>query len=79
MTSVTDYDLKGRGWEWVDGQAVKGNHALDAHYVKALRAMKTAAETWGDEDDFYLKAAVRFASEFDGWDGFGSEELAGKH
>ncbi|KAL8958329.1 MAG: hypothetical protein Q9183_005858, partial [Haloplaca sp. 2 TL-2023] len=79
LTSVTDYDLKGRGWEWVDEQALKGNHALDAHYVKALRAMKTAAETWGDEDDFYIKAAVRFASEFDGWGGFGSEELAGRH
>ncbi|KAL8939719.1 MAG: hypothetical protein Q9216_003197 [Gyalolechia sp. 2 TL-2023] len=71
LTSVTDYDRKGRDWSWVDKQAVQGQHALDAHYVKGLRAMKTAAETWGDGDEFYLKAAVRFADEFDGWGGFG--------
>ncbi|KAL8722611.1 MAG: hypothetical protein Q9225_000917 [Loekoesia sp. 1 TL-2023] len=70
LTSVTDYDRKGRDWDWVDKQAVEGVHALDAHYVKGLRAMKTAAETWGDEDEFYVKAAVRFADEFDGWGGF---------
>ncbi|KAL9005782.1 MAG: hypothetical protein Q9188_001448 [Gyalolechia gomerana] len=72
LTSVTDYDRKGRGWSWVDKQAIQGEHALDPHYVKAVRAIKTAAETWGDEDEFYLKAAVRFADEFDGWGGFGS-------
>lgn len=75
LSSVTDYDRKGREWDWVDKQAVEGEHALDAHYVKALRAMKTAADTWGDVNEFYLKAAVRFAEEFDGWGGFGSEEL----
>ena len=38
--------------------------------------MKEAANTWGDGDEFYLKAAVKFAEEFDGWGGFGklSEE-----
>ncbi|KAL8733984.1 MAG: hypothetical protein Q9166_001745 [cf. Caloplaca sp. 2 TL-2023] len=79
LTSVTDYDLKDRNWDWVDEQAVSGKHALDAHYVKALRAMKTAAQTWGDEDEFYKKAAVRFADEFDGWGGFGSEEMGKTH
>ncbi len=71
LRSVGDYDLKGRGWGWMDGQAVGGKYALDAHYVKGLRALKTAAKTWGDEDRFYLKAAVRFGDEFDGWGGFG--------
>ncbi len=33
--------------------------------------MKVAAETWGDKEDWYLKAAARFADEFDGWGGFG--------
>jgi len=33
--------------------------------------MKEAAVTWGDEFSFYLKAAVRFSSEFNGWGGFG--------
>lgn len=79
LTSVTDYDRKGRDWKWVDKQAVEGKYALDAHYVKALRALKTAAQTWGDDDEFYLKAAVRFADEFDGWGGFGSEELTSAH
>lgn len=71
LTSVTDFDRKGKDWSWVEKQAVQSKHALDAHYVKALRAMKTAADTWGDEDEFYLKAAVRFAEEFQSWGGFG--------
>ncbi|KAL8952955.1 MAG: hypothetical protein Q9222_001174 [Ikaeria aurantiellina] len=79
LTSVTDYDRKDRDWTWVDKQAVEGRHALDAHYVKALRAMKSASETWGDSDEFYLKAAVKFAEEFDGWGGFGTEELRSAH
>ncbi|KAL9600876.1 MAG: hypothetical protein Q9219_002918 [cf. Caloplaca sp. 3 TL-2023] len=74
LTSVTDYDVQGKDWRWVDQQALRSEHAFDAHFVKALRAMGTGAQTWGDEDRFYLKAAVRFASEFDGWGGFGSEE-----
>ncbi|CAL8582691.1 hypothetical protein XPA_008342 [Xanthoria parietina] len=77
LRSVGDYDLKGRGWGWVDGQAVGGKYALDAHYVKGLRALKTAARTWGDEDRFYLKAAVRFGDEFDGWGGFGLSSREG--
>ena len=34
--------------------------------------MKEAAETWGDKDHYYLKAAVRFADEFEHWGGFGA-------
>ena len=67
---VTRSDLRARDWAWVDKQAVGGHHALDAHYVKGLRAMKEAAATWGDDDSFYLKAAVRFGEDFDGWGGF---------
>lgn len=36
--------------------------------------MKEAAKTWGDKDLFELKAAVRLATEFEGWGGFGSAE-----
>ena len=56
-------------WDTVSRHAIEGNNkwSLDAHYVKALRAMKVAAETWGDPDEYYLKAAVRFDREFDGW------------
>ena len=37
----------------------------------ALRALKEAAKTWGDDSEFFLKAAVKFADEFDDWGGFG--------
>ena len=36
--------------------------------------MKEAAQTWGDSDLFYLKAAVKFADEFESWGGFGAME-----
>jgi hypothetical protein len=39
--------------------------------------MKVAEETWGASDDgsnYWLHAAVKFASEFEGWGGFGTEE-----
>jgi len=35
--------------------------------------MKVASETWGDPLQLYLKAAVRFADEFEHWGGFGTE------
>ena len=70
LSTVMDYDLQEREWSWVEKQAVEGEHAQDAHYVKALRAMREAAKTWGDSEGFYLKAAVKFGKEFDGWDGF---------
>ena len=68
---VLNFKLNGETWEWVDKHAIEGKWALDAHYVKALRAMKEAAQTWGDENEFYLKAAIKFGQEFDGWGGFG--------
>ncbi|MCJ1313482.1 hypothetical protein MMC25_007160 [Agyrium rufum] len=73
---VADYDLGGRDWDWVLGKAVSGKHSIDAHYVKALRSMKIASDTWGDEDQFYLKAAVKFGAEFDGWGGFRAHDMA---
>ena len=69
---ISKYDPKGKEWGWVNEQAISSRWATDAHYVKGLRAMKEAAQTWGDDDLFYLKAAVRFALEFDGWAGFGT-------
>lgn len=32
--------------------------------------MKGISETWGDEEEYYLRAALRFADEFDDWGGF---------
>ncbi|EHY60159.1 hypothetical protein HRR83_009122 [Exophiala dermatitidis] len=76
---VTEYELQGRDWDnFVVPAAVQGKHKFDAHFVKACRAMKEAEKIWGaggDENeygkDYWLKAAVRFATEFDGWGGFG--------
>lgn len=38
----------------------------------ACRAMKEAANTWGDENEYFLKAAVHFSEQFTGW-GFGTK------
>lgn len=40
----------------------------------ALRSMQVASETWGDDTQFYLKAAVKFADEFKHWGGFGTAD-----
>lgn len=69
------YDLEARGWEFVEDKAVNGPHKYDAHFVKGCRAMKEAAKTWGDGDEWFLKCAVRFANEFDGWGGFGPDDV----
>ena len=52
---------------------------MDAHFVKGCRAMKNGAETWGDKDEWFLKCAVRFSGEFDGWGGFGENETEENH
>lgn len=69
------YDLKGRDWKFVEEKALHGPHKYDAHFVKGCRAMMEGAKTWGDKDQWYLKNAVRFADEFDGWGGFSAEDL----
>jgi len=38
--------------------------------------MQEAANTWGDSDQYFLKAAVRFAEEFDHWGGFGNQSAS---
>ena len=70
LDRIKSFDLKGRDWDWAAGKAIKGTHYKDAHYVKAIRAFSEIARTWGDPEKDYLKAAVKFADEFDGWGGF---------
>lgn len=60
-------DLGGKGWSHVVDRALNGPHSTDAHFVKAVRAMKEAARTWGDVHDRYLASAVRFVDDFQGW------------
>lgn len=69
--TIRDFNLEGKNWKYVTDKALNSLHSVDAHFVKALRSMQVASETWGDESQYYLKAAVKFASEFEHWGGFG--------
>ncbi|KAI9756167.1 MAG: ER membrane complex subunit 3 [Chaenotheca gracillima] len=69
--TITDFDPKDKDWKWIQKEAISSKWSIDAHYVKALRAMQSASETWSDSSSWYLRAAVRFASEFNNWGGFG--------
>ncbi|KAH0841586.1 hypothetical protein AYO21_01179 [Fonsecaea monophora] len=78
--NIADVDLQGRDWDFVTRQAVDSKWKFDAHFVKACRAMREAERVWGghgDDDRYYLKAAVKFSSEFNDWGGFGAEEGEG--
>jgi hypothetical protein len=59
--------LEGKDWAHVVDKAINSRWATDAHFVKAIRAMKEASKTWGDDDQRYLASAVTFADKFDGW------------
>lgn len=64
---INAYDMKGRDWNQIAKVAIKGPHSTNSQYVKIIRALKEIGHTWGGSDTFYLKAAIRFADEFDGW------------
>jgi hypothetical protein len=74
VSRIRDYKLDGKGWKDVDHLARNGRYSLDAHYVKALRSMKEAEKLWGEDDGFWVKAAVKFSNEFGDWFGFGLDE-----
>jgi hypothetical protein len=63
--------LSGRDWNWVIEHSLNHKWALDSHFLKVVRAAKAFAETFGEKDDFYLKGAIKFMTEFKGWGGFG--------
>ncbi|RMZ86776.1 hypothetical protein DV736_g5993, partial [Chaetothyriales sp. CBS 134916] len=68
---VTSFELANRDWDYVRKQATEGPHASDAHFVKACRVLIAMSDTWGNgEDKWFLRCAVRFAVEFEGWGGF---------
>ena len=62
----------GKSWTYVEQQAIHGPWSTDSHFVKALRAIREAAFTWGDVHERYLSAAVTLVDDFQGWTGFGS-------
>ncbi|KAI1816486.1 cell cycle checkpoint protein RAD17 [Poronia punctata] len=57
-------DVAGQQWNYVEDKAVNGAYSTDAHFLKAVRAMREAARTWGDVHERYLAAAVRCHSSF---------------
>lgn len=63
--------LDGRDWEWVVDTALSHKWALDVHFFKVIRAPKAFEETFGRKENFYLKAAVKYVTEFRGWEGYG--------
>lgn len=73
VQQVKDYDLNGKTWDDAVTLALESEHKFDEHYVKGIRAVKEAANLWGDEDQFFEKAAVKFATEFEQWQGFSQQ------
>lgn len=69
---IEKHSLKGRNWDWVRAQAIRGEWADSSHYIKAIRALQETARTWGDSNEYYLKAAVKLIDQFNGWGGFGT-------
>ncbi|KAJ4987389.1 hypothetical protein SVAN01_07127 [Stagonosporopsis vannaccii] len=75
-TIIERYELHGHDWKFVVHKALESSESTDAHYVKALRCMKAIKDTWGDDSQYFEKAAVKFADEFEHWGGFSTEEDA---
>ncbi|KAI1434697.1 cell cycle checkpoint protein RAD17 [Xylaria sp. CBS 124048] len=55
-------DIAGRQWHYAEDKALNGPYSTDAHFIKAVRAMREAARTWGDAHEHYLAAAIRCRS-----------------
>ncbi|CAK7212179.1 hypothetical protein SBRCBS47491_001384 [Sporothrix bragantina] len=60
-------DRKGKGWSYVEQQALSSRWSTDAHFIKTIRSIKEATRTWGDVRDRYLNAIVWFVDDFEGW------------
>lgn len=66
---IDEVDITGRTWEDVVAKALAKEN-VDAHYLKAIRVMRDTAGLWKEDGEFYLKAAVKFAGEFEKWGGY---------
>ncbi|PCH04731.1 protein of unknown function DUF4243 [Penicillium occitanis (nom. inval.)] len=58
-------------WDSLATKALQHKWSKDSHFFKVIRAPKVFEETYGAKSGFYLKASLKFLSEFDGWEGFG--------
>lgn len=77
-TLFTEYPLEGKNWSTPVTLAIESPAGFDAHYVKAIRAFKSAAEFSAQvggsarhSQKWYLKAATKFAETFRLYKGFG--------
>ncbi|KAF3909166.1 hypothetical protein ABW21_db0209105 [Orbilia brochopaga] len=75
---VYNVDVEGKDWDYIQKKALEGDWKYDAHYVKVLRSLWELEKLFGKGErpdskkyNLYLKAAVKFADEFNGWTGFG--------
>lgn len=71
IEQIESIELDGRGWDWVKKTAAAHPGRFDVHFFKVVRAPMAFKKTFGDKNNFYLKAAVKFLDEFQGWTGFG--------
>ncbi|KAF4581067.1 Cell cycle checkpoint protein RAD17 [Ophiocordyceps camponoti-floridani] len=60
-------DIGSKDWAYVEKQALASRWCKDAHYIKAIRAMRDAAKTWGDPCNGFIQSAVAFVDGFKGW------------
>lgn len=70
-TPIESIKLEGRGWEWVANQVEVNPNSLDAHWTKVVRALKVGSELEPHRAEWYLKATVKFITEYTHWTGFG--------
>jgi hypothetical protein len=71
LKKIEEVRTEGKDWNWVISTALNHKWALDAHFFKVVRAPKVFEDLFGSKGDFYLKAAIKFVTEFDDWEGFG--------
>ncbi|KIW30993.1 uncharacterized protein PV07_02678 [Cladophialophora immunda] len=71
LERLESVETNGRDWDSITQSALQHRWALDDHFFKVVRAIKAFAETYGEKDGFYLKAATKYVTDFNGWEGFG--------
>lgn len=75
---IAEYPLDGKDWSVPINLAIESPSGFDAHYVKAIRAIKAASDlkaqvvsSASHSEQWHLKAATRFAQTFRTYGGFG--------
>jgi hypothetical protein len=71
IDNILSTEVDGHDWESLRSKALGHRWLKDSHFFKVVRAPMEFEKTFGKKDNFYLKAAAKFMSGFDGWEGFG--------